>query len=196
MSIRERFDEDEPLLEEGGLSPEAWRTLLAPAGLREALLALTSAELRARARRRRTLFAGAVAAAYAAGLATAFVILGGLPESEGPVPAVSETAHEESVPETAPAHPVFSSDMLNDPEQFALLLARSPREQQVALLKTAGDTYLNEFGEVEQALHCYRRLLSIEPPVGDTQSNLDDTWLLRSLKQARLQEEHHENADS
>ncbi len=196
MRRPERFDENEPLLENGILPSGAWRAAVAPEGLRAALLARTCAELRGRARRRRMLLGGAVAAAYAAGIITAVLAFGGTPESPGTTPELSGVAHSASLPETPPTGPVFSRDLLNDPEQFALLLGRSSREQQAALLKAAGNTYLNEFGNVEHAVRCYRRLLSLEPPEDGVPTNLDDSWLLRSLKQARLQEEHHENANS
>lgn len=196
MRKPERFDENEPLLENGVLDSGAWRAAVAPEELRETLLEQTCAAVRFRARRRRMLLGGAVAAAYAAGLITAFLAFGGTPENPGTTPVLSEVAHSTPLPETPPAGPVFSRDLLNDPEQFALLLGRSSREQQAALLKAAGDTYLNEFGDVEHAVRCYRRLLSLEPPEDGVSTNLDDSWLLRSLKQARLQEEHHENASS
>jgi len=163
------FDENDPLLEDGDLPPDVWRLPLAPAGLREDVLARTSAAVRGRVRRRRTLLAATVAAAYAAGIVTAFLALRGFPESESGAPMVSEVTQERPVP--------------------------TPRPEKLAV-KAAGDRYLNEYGDVELALNYYRRLLSLEPSGEDAEPTLDDTWLLRSLKQARLQEEHHENANS
>jgi hypothetical protein len=196
MKKRDRFDEDDPLLKNGDLPPDVWRLPLAPAGLREDVLARTSAAVRGRVRRRRTLLAATVAAAYAAGIVTAFLALRGFPESESGAPMVSEVTQERPVPTPRPEKLAVVPDAERDPEQFALLLARSPREKQVELLKAAGDRYLNEYGDVELALNYYRRLLSLEPSGEDAEPTLDDTWLLRSLKQARLQEEHHENANS
>lgn len=196
MVKNDRFDENEPLLENGELPPEAWRLPLAPAGLREDVLARTSATVRARGRRRRTLLAATLAAAYAAGIVMAFVFFGGVPDSQSVAPVVSEATQKDASPGTTREEPTAPSDVLRDPEQFALLLARSPRAKQVELLKAAGDRYLNEYGDVELALNYYRRLLSLELCGKDAEPTLDDTWLLRSLKQARLQEEHHENANS
>ena len=68
MRKPERFDENEPLLENGVLDSGAWRAAVAPEELRETLLEQTCAAVRFRARRRRMLLGGAVAAAYAAGL--------------------------------------------------------------------------------------------------------------------------------
>ncbi|MFO7973650.1 MAG: hypothetical protein R6V12_03345 [Candidatus Hydrogenedentota bacterium] len=196
MKKPDRFDEDDPLLEDGDLPPDAWRLPLAPEGFREDVLARTCAAVRGRCRKRRTLLVGAVTAAYAAGIVTAFVVPGGFPESASVVPVLTEAVQEDASPVTIREEPTTRSEVLRDPEQFALLLVRSPREKQVELLKAAGDRYLNEYGDVELALNYYRRLLSLEPSGEDAEPTLDDTWLLRSLKQARLQEEHHGNANS
>ncbi len=196
MKKPNRFDENEPLLETGELLPDSWRLPPAPEGLRDDLLAQTSAAVRAKARHTRFMLAGAVAAAYGAGLVTAFLALGGVRDDREHAPVVSNLTHQVTMEAPEPELPAASYDMLSDPEQFALLLARSPVEEQIGLLKTAGDRYLNEFGNVEQALNHYRRLLSIEPLEDGTRTSFDDSWLLRALKQARLQEEHHANANS
>ncbi len=196
MRKGEHFDENEPLLEGNGLPAGAWRFPSAPEGFREALLTRTSAHVRARARRRRLVIAGAVAAAYVAGLATAFGALNAMPGRKDHLPVISEVSHPEPVPAPTTAQSALAPDIWDDPEQFALLYARSPRDRQAELLKAAGDRYLNEFADVKQALNYYRRLLAIAPPEHGTEPDLDDTWLLRSLKQARLQEEHHEHTNS
>ena len=109
MRKPERFDENEPLLENGVLDSGAWRAAVAPEELRETLLEQTCAAVRFRARRRRMLLGGAVAAAYAAGLITAFLAFGGTPESPGTTPVLSEVAHSTPLPETPPAGPVFGA---------------------------------------------------------------------------------------
>jgi hypothetical protein len=194
MKEPEHLDENDPLLEGLGLPADAWRLPRAPEGLREEVLARTSAAVRNRSRWRKILVGGVIAAAYAAGLATAVLVLGGAPIRQDTSPTVSEAAPSEALPKPPPPQPVAAPDPEREPEEFAVLLARSSSEQQMKLLKIAGDRYLNEYGDARLAMNYYRRLLALAPP--EMQPTLDDTWLLRSLKQARLQEESHENANS
>lgn len=188
------LDENEPLLEGQELPAEVWRVPAVPDSLRETVLRQTTAMVRSRSKRRRVVLAGAVAAAYVAGLATAIVARGSAPETGDKVRTVTPVAAPAQSPSPAAHEPVLARDLLQDPEGFALLLSRSPVEKRIELLKAAGDRYLNEYSDIEQALNCYRRLLSLEPT--DANPNLNDSWLLRSLKQARLREVSHENTNS
>jgi hypothetical protein len=181
----ETFDENEPLLEERDLPREVWEDPAISPNFRQAVLIRTAAVLRSRTRRRRMAFAGAlIAASYAGGIATAWFIL----QTEPPVQRLEQdVASAQDVSEdVAPAEPVVTDAQLRDPESFALLLAKSPVDEQMEILKVAGDRYLEDFGDIEQAMNCYRRLLSLQQPDADVAVNLDDSWLLKSMKQARL----------
>ena len=106
-----------------------------------------------------------LAAVYAAGLAT---------------PAVfghrSEPARTE--PSTIPK-PVTTPLRAPDLESRALMAAGDER---AILLKAAGDRYLNETGDVEAALRCYRGVLSLASSDERTHFDPADTWLLAALK--------------
>ena len=191
----EPFDENEPLLGGQAIPAEVWRRPPIPEGLCETVLARTTAVVRARRHRRRVLLVAAVVAAYAGGVATAR-----LPFHPGTQP-VQEVQRAKPAPadniRPVPQTPaLLTDDTLQDPEAFALLLARSSQEKQIELLKTAGDRYLNGSGDIHQALNCYRQLLSLQLPESYARPDLNDTWLLRTLKQARLQEVHDEKTNS
>jgi hypothetical protein len=106
-----------------------------------------------------------LAAVYAAGLVT---------------PAVfdhrSEPARTE--PPTVP-QPVTTPLRAPDLESRALMVKGAER---ALLLKAAGDRYLNETGDVEAALRCYRGVLSLASSDERTHFDPADTWLLAALK--------------
>jgi hypothetical protein len=189
----ETHDDDEPLLEGFEVPPEVWDSPPVAPEFREAVLARTSAALRARCRRRRVALVGAlVAASYAGGITTAWVAL-----QREPTTAKSEqvvTVAKQDPGRAATAEPAVTDTLLRDPEGFALLLDKSPVDEQVEILKVAGDRYLEGFGDIEQAMNCYRRLLSLQQSSAEMAMNVDDSWLLKSMKQARLQEVNHEDA--
>jgi hypothetical protein len=181
----ETFDENEPLLEGRDLPREAWEDPAISPDFRQAVFIRTAAVLRSRTRRRRTALAGAlIAASYAGGIATAWFTFQSTPPArqlDQDVAVAQEVSND-----VAPAEPVVTDAHLRDPESFALLLAKSPVDEQMEILKVAGDRYLEGFGDIEQAMNCYRRLLSLQPSDAGVAVNLDDSWLLKSMKQARL----------
>ncbi|MCL4691382.1 MAG: hypothetical protein KJ060_02595 [Candidatus Hydrogenedentes bacterium] len=183
----------EPLLNGEELPADAWDRPPIDPRFREAVFAQTASALRARSLRRHVVTAGAlVAASYAGGMVTAWIAL--QPEP-APAPAESMTvAPPAAVDNAAPIEPVVTDDLLRDPEGLSLLVAQSPAEEQEQILKAAGDRYLEGFGDIEQAMNCYRRLLALQQPGAGVAMNLDDSWLLKSMKQARLQEELNDDA--
>lgn len=179
-------DRGEGLLDSLELPREAWQSPEIPAGLKDSLLARTTAGVRSRMRRRRAIFVGGLVAAYAAGLATALSLAGRAPE----IPAgtlISSVEPQEPTPLAAePPLDEVTPALLGDPEGFTLLLVKSPAEKQARLLKSAGDKYLNDYGDIQLALNCYRRLLALQGTENEETADSSDTWLLRSLKQARV----------
>ncbi len=179
--------DSEPLLDGEELPADAWDRPTIDPRFREAVFAQTASALRARSLRRRVVTAGAlIAASYAGGIVTTWIAL--QPE---PAPAQMEsmTAAPTTTKDATPVEPVVTDDLLRDPEGLSLLIAQSPVEEQEQILKAAGDRYLEGFGDIEQAMNCYRRLLALQQPGAGVAMNLDDSWLLKSMKQARLQED-------
>ncbi|MBN1418261.1 MAG: hypothetical protein JXP34_05760 [Planctomycetes bacterium] len=169
---RERWDDGEPLLEGGGaVPPGAWSGPGAAGGFRDALLARTLGAVRARVRRRRAAHLVIVLLAYAAGAATVHVLTGS-PGAGGsaPRPAISEPAAIRPAP---------------TPDDLVRLAVRRPAEEKAGLLRTAGDRYLSERGDIEAALGCYRRSLDSRPSGDSVAVEPGDNWLLIALKQSR-----------
>ena len=191
--IPKPHEDDEPLLEGQELPRALWDDPPISPEFRESVLARTSAQLQVRSRRRRVAVAGAlIAASYLGGIATAWFALRTPPADAGSELAVAEVREDPGA--VAPVEPVVADSLLRDPEAFALLLAKSPVDKQIEILKSAGDRYLAGFGDIDQAMNCYRRLLALQQTSAGSAMSVDDSWLLKSMKQARLQEETHEDA--
>ena len=179
--------EDEPLLEGFQEIPlEAFTTPPAPGELHDRSLRETSAIVR---RRRYVLFAtrcGAAAALFACGVG-AGVLMTKAPAATQPANVIQLT----NAANPAPTELVPDA-ILADGEEFALKLHAASKPEQLALLRRAGDRYLNEFGEVQLALRCYQRLLEIEGPDEKQTVDMNDTWLLMALKSDRQLESKHD----
>ncbi|MCC6485923.1 MAG: hypothetical protein IT364_00350 [Candidatus Hydrogenedentes bacterium] len=189
-------DRDEGLLDGQELPCEAWLSPQVPAGLKDSLLYRTTAGVRTRTRRRRALVVGGLVAAYAAGLTTAFALAGRAPQAPQE-PLVSSVEPQEAAPPPAESgQDEVTPALLGDPEGFTLLLVNSPVEKQARLLKSAGDKYLNDYGDIQLALNCYRRLLALQGAANEETADSSDTWLLRSLKQARVLDSQEKLEDS
>ncbi len=186
-------EDDEPLLEDKDIPSGAWHIPLAPDDLRDAVWNSTVSVVRGQRRKRKALHACLLAAVYVGGLATSWLLMRDKPVTETPQLA----AQSPSGPAVFPVQPESASldSLLMDREQFALNLASSSREGQIELLKAAGDRSLDA-GNINLALSCYQKLLSLESPPKNQRTDYQDTWLLRSLKQARLQEESHDPSQS
>lgn len=155
--------------------------------IRARILARTSARVRWRRHRRWLGVVCAIVAAYAAGLGTIT-----FQSRETTAPANVETAQ-------APAAPSESGDaltaLLQDPEALALRVSQGPLEERMSLLKRAGDRLI-EWGNFEQATHCYRRLLDLMASSGAIQIDSTDNWLLAALKRARQKETAHVSSNT
>ncbi|HIJ74470.1 MAG TPA: hypothetical protein HPP83_10260 [Candidatus Hydrogenedentes bacterium] len=186
--VNEHFDEAEPLVE--GLD-ELPRGVFAPGNLRERVLRRTCATVRARPRRRRAIALAGAALAYVAGLATMHLAVR---ESEPTVPILAQGTPV-AIPsglEPQPSKPadveLVPADLLIDPKAFAGRVATAPLDERMQLLERAGDRHLIERGDVQAALYYYRQLLDLLPATRQTELNPNDSWLLFSLKQARIKE--------
>jgi hypothetical protein len=171
------MDDLDALLAPDALPPE-------PPGLREAVERESGRVLRRRRLLRRTRWAGALAACYAAGLATMWLFSQAV---RLPQPEVVEHVPRNTVAPPNEVDPYRSGppDLL---ERWAL---QASGERRVDLYRRAGDGFL-EREDVLAALRCYRQALD-----GASASDLairadTDTWLLMSLKMSR----HKENPDA
>jgi hypothetical protein len=149
------------------------------AALRQSLLATTTRRLRRRRWLRRGALAVALAACYAAGLLTMRLLTPAAPVADQPVP-VAERPPEPPAP--APAVVV---------EKRA---EEAPDAERAALLRQAGDRYLNDEADPEAALRCYSKSLSTGS-TDDAKFSPDDNWLLMAIKNAREKEARHANDD-
>jgi len=176
--------EDTPLIDGGdGIPPEAFRVPLPPEALRARLLARTSARVRARPRWRRLILGGALLCAYAGGAGSMALLMSGEAVRGEDVVTVVERLSAES-----PEGPRLPEALLFDSEALARRVAAAPQEERLALLREAGDRYLNEWGDTVRAVGCYRRLLDSLEADAKPETGVPDTWLLASLKASRQKE--------
>jgi hypothetical protein len=156
--------------------------LLAPpepvdtAALRQSLLAATTRQLRRPRWVRRAALAAALAACYAAGLLTMRVLA-----PAAPVAAPVEAAVKNDAPPAAVAAEAVErrAETAADPER-------------AALLRQAGDRYLDEETDPASALRCYAKSLDAGSQ-DDAKFSPDDNWLLMAIKNAREKEARDAN---
>jgi len=142
--------------------------------LRQAVLTATMRRLRQRRWLRRGALVVALAACYAAGLLTMHLRAPAIAVPDAPVPVAERPAPAAAVPTPAPASP---SDH---------------RPESAALLRQAGDRYLNDDNDPEAALQCYSKALDAGTE-DDVKFSPDDNWLLMAIKNAREKEARHAN---
>jgi hypothetical protein len=177
------FDENEPLID-GDWPVDALRVASPGEGVRDAIFLRTTRSLRKRVRCRRAAKALVVVVAFAAGVGTMRLL-------DLPQPARSEMAREKPAAAAGKPLPSLSDEVLVDAEQFAVFVSTIPRDRRSIVFKEAGDRLLNDYGDVEGALHCYRAMLVQEPETDGNEACKDDTWLLLALKQAHEEEKTH-----
>ena len=61
----------------------------------------------------------------------------------------------------------------------------APPDEKIRMLREAGDRFLSEGYDVQEALACYRKALDTMPESGRTRVEEEDSWLLAALKVAR-----------
>jgi len=208
MTIDDFSEFDDALLPAGrGLSPGDFRLPAARAEFRTALAKETGRLVQRRSRQRRWARAGQFALAYAAGVLTVLALGRQLtapqpkavdvvvaPNKDAPSAAAPAPAAEQPKPATPtlaaspPAAPPKSDERRLSPEELRARVAGAPRDEQIRLLRLAGDRYLYDYEDVAAALHCYRQVLELDPPNQRRPFEPDDSWLLAELKNARVQQ--------
>lgn len=189
------LDQNEPLLEGLRELPAGAFRLPQPSGeFRDTVWQRTAGVVRGRRWRRRVIAVGGVLVAYAAGLGTAALvsIRVAAPTASRPVVAAAEPAGESLAGDLEATRDLGALSARELEEQVPL----NPLSERPRLLKLAGDRYLADWGDVQGALRCYRQLLDRLPPGERTAHAPGDSWLLVTLKNARLTEAGHEGSDS
>jgi hypothetical protein len=162
-------------------------------GLRHSLLLRTQRLVRRRRRLRRLGLLVALTACYLAGLLT---VRFGTPSPRlNDRPDLGQLAADpEAV--AVPPHPV-APVVARLPEPYSAVpavalewRAMSSELNQPELFRRAGDRYLEEAGDVQSALRCYRQALAASSE-NDLTVSVNDNWLLMTLKEAKRKEIRH-----
>jgi len=162
--------------------------------LREAMLAQTKRVLRQRRRLRQIGLVAALTACYAAGLVTMKLAM--LPGSSRATQFVQaqEQGSDGLPPSPAPAAPPPEPKPQETSAVAMEWQAIDNPEERSKLYRQAGDRYLEEAGDMESALRCYRGALE-NASDKDLIISTGDNWLLMALKQAKQMEKRHANND-
>lgn len=158
--------------------------------LRNEILARTSRHVRRRPMRRRAMAAGCIVVAYVAGALTTGLVWNGTTAQTFVLPRLADTA-KMAVPAKAPPKPSSPT-----PEQLLAQVPDAGHEEQMRLLREAGDIYLNDYADMDRALNCYRQVLELGSVYGQPRLNPDDTWLFASLVSSARKETRHEGKSS
>ena len=143
--------------------------------LRGAILVRTSKAVRTRPRRLQMLAACAVTAAYAAGAITVLLAPGKAPAPGAQFEVAAQMPLEQN------------------PQDLLTQVPQAAPEEQVRLLTAAGDLYLTQWDDIESALSCYKEVLERTASAQPPKLKASDSWLLASLKLARLQEKSYKH---
>lgn len=167
------------------------------ANLKQDLLLKTTKALRRRRHWQQLGLAAALAACFSAGILSGNWdrMFKALPDNQPiaqPVPPP-----EQGIPRSIPALPP-AAKVVPRAEVPALVMewqALDSGGQRTELFRQAGDRYLENDGDVESALRCYRSTMETATEE-DLTISPDDNWLLMALKEARQKEKSHANDDS
>jgi len=179
--------EQEPLLPGIDTSKSPWPESPVSATLRAELLDRTTKLVRSRARSRRLRTGCGWAAAYAAGIASAWVAVPRVG------PARRDAERPTVVAQIDEPRPTQGEDGAGNepnvetslpPEELRRRVADAPRPEQLRLLRLAGDKYLYGRADVTNALDCYRQILELTPHQLRAAVEPDDSWLLAELRLA------------
>jgi hypothetical protein len=142
--------------------------------------------LRCRRWRRRVGLAAALAACYGAGLLTMKWM------SAPPVSGLAEVAKQapEPAPQVALRPSAPAEHPAREPVPSPLALewqALDSKEKRPELFRAAGDRYLEEAGDVQSAMRCYKNYLDVSSNE-EAAVSANDNWLLMALKEAKQRE--------
>ncbi len=159
--------DDEALIENmGPFPPESYIWPMAATGFHDHVLHETLSALRGRRKRWQAMRAAALVLVFALGVAAGRVS-SGVAETEQQTSHVSATIEAE-IPEG------------DDPALLEIRAEHPPTGNAAQLFLRAGDLFLLERMDIRAAMRCYGRYLRLAPE--DRAPDLDDTWLLASLK--------------
>lgn len=177
-------DKDEPLAEGLDVLPESAFEFPKPSeAMKDALFERTGQVVKARARSRRFIRVVIVAAAYVAGITTAFLIADRPSRLERTDGFVVEGSAGHVDP--ASGNNASFEERIVGPDELVLRSKNASERDRVRLLTRAGDLYLSAQYDVEKALSCYSKALDDMPAPERTRPAPEDTWLLAALKDSR-----------
>jgi tetratricopeptide (TPR) repeat protein len=153
---------------------------------RERLREETVRALRRGHQLRRLRNAAALAACYAAGLATVALL------RPAPPPAVAPAPANELV-EKQPPRPAA---MEQSAAQLELLAEQADGGESARLYLAAARKFAGEQGSWEAALRCYRNALDADPEFANSIDPANDDWLMITLKNARNKERIYESSSN
>ena len=148
---------------------------------RAEVLARTLTVVRGRRQRRMILRCAVVALVYVGGLASGVFLNSGDDDRQ----ALVLIAEKEDVTVDLPSNassPILGLD--EDPWVLRRKVATAPPKERILLLRRAGDIYLLNLEDIEQALHCYQQVLELSSPQEWARFDPTDSWLLAELKQS------------
>jgi hypothetical protein len=148
--------------------------------LRQSIWRQTTSVLRRRRLIRRAGVLCLLAGCYAAGLLTMSALK---PAQQGVQVVVYHTVERE-VPSVSPSPAPVESAVALEWRAF------DSTERRAELYERAGDLYLAQLNDVASAARCYRQSLDATP-TNELVVSPDDSWLLTSIKEARLKERNH-----
>lgn len=196
------FDPLDSLLEGIGCVPQGLFVDYREASeVRERLLRKTQGVVRRRRYFRRAKAVGQIMAVYLAGVCTVLLVRteaandsapgleNAVVESEA-VPASNgrtPQSGEPSKPQPAPQESVPLERL--EPWELRARVASASREEQLRLLRLAGDRYLEYYSDISGAVLCYQQFLELAGPES-LESVEEDSWLLADLKYSRRQKNH------
>jgi hypothetical protein len=159
--------------------------IVASDSFRQTLLRQTRGVVRRRRMVRRAGFVGLMIVVFSAGALTMRWV-------QPPLPAETPLASNESI--SLPTNPIAPEVAVASPLALEWQAIDST-DRRADLFRQAGDRYLTELGDMEGALRCYRNVLDLGTSE-DTAIRPDDSWLMISLKQAKLKEKFDESLGS
>ena len=176
------------------LAPLLAPTPTSPSVNRDALLRATTRTLRRKAVVRRVVSVLGVIAVFGVGGAAGWVLK---PTQEREVVTVTEIVTVAAVlpaPEPEPKAVPTESPLSATQLELRAELADEPADA-AKLYRAAGDRFLTDLGDYDQAVRCYRLYFRHAGSDG-AKASTDDSWLLLSLKSAKLKEKGHANLGS
>jgi len=146
--------------------------------LRERMRERTTRSLRRQRQLRRLGIAAALAACYAAGLLTVWLLRS--------APDVAPPGQQARVDQPRESGPPSVGEQT--PQQLEMLAEQADGVESARLYVAAGRKFGRDFAAWDAALRCYRNALDADPDLVNSIDPEHDDWLLVNLKKARMKE--------